>query len=326
MRKAKCDLVDKTNKKIKTGLHQPTPKSGKSYYITKHQNKQKPFQKEMEEAGWSFSEDNVDVGLFDRDRYLLAENNQLIPKVSEFVEKKIPIFIWPHTAIHPWWYDRLVEIGDYIRCIFVIGEGQKEVMKIISPHTHVEICGWPWSKQKYFEQPKSLKNVLFAPIHPDGKGAIRPESYEANRTIQGELTSLGLNVTCRYVGGFVSQGLENNDSWNWVKARADNTFQDIDNADIVIAEGVFMYLAIARGKPTIGINQHLPVRTNRFCERFCPPNWHKYGHILAYPINYKEGHLPRLIDWALKEEQLEWRKRLIGNDMEYFSTKIERML
>jgi hypothetical protein len=301
----------------------------KKYYISRHQNKEKPFAEEMRRAKWVFNDKTPHVALFDRDAYMMYESGKQrepFERVSYFSKNEVPIFIFPHTAIHHWWYDGILDIEPYIRCIFEIGEGQKEVMKIISPETNVEVCGWPWCKQKYFQQPKELNSVLFAPIHPDGSGSIRPECFESNRQIQQELLELGVNVTCRYIGNLEVQGLEKTDKWTWIRTRPNNYYRDIDDADLVIAEGVFMYLSVARGKPTIGINQHLAVRANINPEKYTPHNWDKYGHILAYPINYKEGHLSKLMDLALKEEQLDWRKRLIGNDMEFFAEKIEEML
>ena len=79
-----------------------------------------------------------------------------------------------------------------------------------------------------------------------------------------------------------------------------------------------MYLSVARGKPTIGINQHVPPRPNGWggFKPFKLNHWNEYEKYLAYPIDFDDGDdLPGLINRATKEEQTEWKKIFIGNKM-----------
>lgn len=234
-------------------------------------------------------------------------------EVIERIRQGATIMVYPHSALPPWWYDGILKVPDYLACLFVIGEGQKSVMNIIAPEVNVQATGWAWCKQKTFIQPQAVKHILFCPIHP--AGGLRPEALKANRAIFKELKRLRVNVTIRYIGDMERQGLKPYGGFTFIEGRPDGSHNEIDAADVVIAEGTAMYMSIARGKPTVGINQHLPLRANKDCVRYTPHNWHKYGDLLAYPINYEEGKLAQKIQWAVKEEQTEWRRLFIGDQL-----------
>ena len=262
-----------------------------NYYVCGHQHKGRPYAKALREAGHHLSPDNPDVALFDRDWYM--HNNQK-PRgiVSDYIRKGAAIMIYPHSPLPPWWYDGLVPLQEHVRCVFVIGEAQKLAMQIIAPWAKVKTTGWAWCQQREFQPPQEVKHILFAPIHPSGH-ALRPEALEANRRIYNDLKDIScttdIQVTVRYMGDLRIQGLHKFHRFEWIQGMPDGSTQEIDNADVVIAEGTFMYMAVARGKPVIGINQHLPARANKNADIFTPRNWEQYGPELAYPINYGEA-------------------------------------
>ena len=227
--------------------------------------------------------------------------------------------VYPHSALPPWWYDGLINIQPWVACVFVISEGAKEAMKIIEPSVRVEAVGWPWCPQKEFQKPEKLKTILFAPIHPSGR-RLRPEALNANRMIFRELKRVARWTSCkiviRHLHELHLQGLRPYNRFHFVHGMADGSTKEIDEADVVIAEGTFMYSAVARGKPTIGINQHLPMRANKTCDKYTPHNWDKYGPSLAYPINFQPGQLMEHIKLAISEEQTAWREKFIGPSMD----------
>jgi len=294
--------------------------SGIRYFISPHQHKSEPFQTALDKAGFVRSK-RPQVALFDRDWYM---HNDGLPRqqVTFFHENHAKIIIYPHSVLPPWWYDGLIDIQPYVTRVFVIAEAQKEAMKIINSDVRVEVCGWCWCQQKEFRPVSNVRNVLFAPIHPAGN-RLRPEAYEVNQAIQQELLNLNYHVTCRYIGSLETQGIERVDSWDWVEGHADGSHKEIDAADVVIGEGTLLSIAVARGKPVVGVNQHLPPRANKMSDVYCPHNWDKYGHLLEYPINYTEGTLEELINFASQYEQSGWRKRLVGESMTGFAEKIE---
>jgi hypothetical protein len=170
-----------------------------------------------------------------------------------------------------------------------------------------------------YQKPDQPVKVLFGPIHPGGK-ALPAEKISANRAIFRELVQLAQDgkyeVTIRFIHKMSDQGLRPSDAVKWVRGRPDGSTAEIDAADVVIGEGMFMYLAVARGKPTIGINQHLRMQTYANKGNNFPRHWDQYGDDLAYPINYQQGKLDELIQLAASGEQTAWRERFIGESMD----------
>jgi len=298
-----------------------------NYFVCNHQYKGRPYHRALHACGHRPLSRAADVALFDRDWYM---HNDQKPRaiVTEHLERGAVIMIYPHSALPPWWYDGLIRIQPYVACVFVIGEGQKAAIRIIEPAVNVEVTGWPWCPQKPFEQPRELRQITFGPIHPTG-GRLRPEAYEANKAIFHALkriqSSTGCKVVVRYIGDLEQQGLRPYHRFSWVKGKPDGKTSEIDAADVVIGEGTFMYQAVARGKPTIGINQHVAIRANKTCEKYTPHHWDVYGPGLAYPINFGDAPLSSLIDRAMGGEQTVWRENFIGKSMDRkrFSETVE---
>jgi hypothetical protein len=288
-----------------------------TYYLRTHQHKGRIIRQVLKSCGWLSNGNNPDIAFFDRD-YILHNDGNPKKKVQEFHKRGAKIVLYPHSALPPWWYDELVPLYDGVHTILVIGENQKKVMKIIAPEARVYVMGWCWSRQEKFTPCEKPKNILFAPIHGSGNN-LRPEAREANRKIFESLLSLypEININVRYIGNLELQGLWKDRRVDWSSGRPDGRYHQIDRADLVIAEGTYMYLSVARGKPTIGINQHLPIRANRKPETFTPKNWDSYAHLLAYPINFGDAPLMELMKYAGVNEQSEWRNLLIGDNINY---------
>lgn len=295
------------------------------YYVCNYQHKGTAYLQALRKAGHEEDHQDPQVALFDRDWYM---HNDKEPRREVLKHPQATVMVYPHSALPPWWYDGLIKIQPYVKCVFVIGEGQKRAMREIAPEARVEVTGWPWSELAPFRSPARIRKILFAPIHP-ASGRLRPEAVEANRLVMAELKGLieqrRIQVTVRYVGNKFHQGLRRDPAMTWIQGQENNSIQEIDAADVVIAEGTFLYLAVARGRPTIGINQHLPVRANKMSDIYTPHNWSKYGGDLAYPINYGSAPLKDLLEQAAAGEQTEWRRDFIGPEMaaNEFAKKVE---
>jgi hypothetical protein len=299
------------------------------FFVSAHQHKGRPYHAALKAAGHISLARHADVALYDREWYVHIAP-RLRPIVQEQVDRGAVIMVYPHSALPPWWYDGDVKVHPCVSCVFVIGKGQKEAMKTIDPAARVEITGWPWSTQRPFRASKEVKRILFAPIHPAG-GRLRSEAVQANKDIYRELkrtqAELKCKVTVRYIHELELQGLRPYSRFEWVEGRPDGSTTEIDQADVVIAEGTFLYLSVAQGKPTIGINQHIPVRPNKPSGTLkeAPANWEKYGPEIAYPINFGSKPLLDLIELATNGEQSEWRNRFIGKSLDpyKFSAMVE---
>lgn len=288
------------------------------FFVCHYQHKSKPFRKALIDSGFRQDERNPDVALFDRDWFM---HNDKKPRweVERYKDKAV-VMVYPHSALPPWWYDGLIKIQPYVKCVFVIGEGQREAMKSFAPNMRVEVTGWAWSDIVPFTKPENekVKKVLFMPIHPAG-GRLRPEAVTANRKIIEDLQDLqkrmNLEVTVRYIGALSQQGLSRKSGFIWLEGGTDAGTKQIDESDVVIAEGTALYLSVARGKPTIGINQHLPIRANKKSDIYTPRTWDIYKHHLVYPLNYGDKSLPELFGEAMTEKT-DWRVRLVGEQMD----------
>lgn len=292
-----------------------------TYYIKNHQHKGRAFRNALRSSGWQATKNNPDLALYDRDWYL---HNDGLPRKSlvEHHEQGAKIVVYPHSALPPWWYDGLIHVDKRVSAIIVIGENGAEATRIFCPDKTVLSVGWPWSRTMKFQPCKEIRNVLFAPIHPSG-GRLRPEAYQANRDVLRALLKLprGISINIRHIGRLEAQGLWRDSRIDYSAGKPDGRHHHIDRADLVIAEGTFMYLSVARGKPTIGINQHLPLRANKQCKKYEPHNWSDYSHLFEYPINFGDAPLPELMKYAGENEQVEWRKLNVGDPMCY--TKFE---
>lgn len=276
------------------------------YWIKHHQHKGKPFVTALKQMGWEYSQ-NAEITLLD------TAGNQKVMRL--FAKRDSTFVLYPHTAVACWWYDTLMELPERVKAILVIGEGQKEVQEIITPQVRVEVCGWGYCKILPFKRPKKVKRILFAPIHPSGS-VLREEAKQTNAAVYKRLLELkGVQIVVRYIGKPQDNGLWYSPKVIMVRGKPDGSTAQIDNADLVIAEGMYLHLAVARGKPAIGLNQHIPNRVNRRAD--LPQRWNEYGDLMAYPIDWGDGDIIKLIDRALDESAVsEWKRRFIGEPLD----------
>lgn len=287
------------------------------YFIAHHQHKGKPIDMALRNQGWKYQLRKVDIALFDHaiNRTDPEKGRNLIHR---FYREGATIVLYPHAATGSWWMD-----GDIfpkegaVQHELVIAEGQERVSKIINPDMHVHKIGWSYCPIKEFQKPKQLKRILFAPIHGPIKGHLREECVAANKRVYETLLDMvdKYQIVIRHLNPLEKIGLWYSPKPVFVLGKPDGSYKDIDAADLVIAEGTFMYLAIARGKPTIGINQHVPIRPNNTHKEFVPKHWDEYGEYMGYPIDFDDSDIISLIDRAMTE-QTAWKNLFIGKSMD----------
>lgn len=281
------------------------------FFMKHHQHKGKPFSRAMRANGWLHVREKADVVFID-----YTTNREAWTKMfDKMSEEGSTIFIYPHCPTVPWWYDGIYTIDPRVNTIFVIGEEQKEAAQIFIPETtHIEVTGFPYCEQLRFKPCQSPKNVLFAPIHSSNENLpFRPEAIESNtKAFESLLKIPDIKLTVRYLGTNLERlGLWVEKNVKYIHGNPDGSYQDIDNADLVIAEGTYMFLAVARGKPTVGLNQHNPIRMNN--DGRTPKRWDEYGHKVSYPIDASDGNLADIIKFAGRNEASLWRERSIGS-------------
>lgn len=276
------------------------------YWIYHHQHKGKPFVRALNDAGWEYSR---------RPQVVLLDTSHNHKIIEMYLRMKATIVLYPHTSTAAWWYDGIMELHPGVSAMLCIGEGQREVQKIITPDLPTYAVGWGYTPIEPFRKPGSVRRILFAPIHPSGK-VLRPEAKETNAAVFRELLKLEkTQIVVRYLGALEANGLWDSPKVIWKPGKANGDYGDILGADLVIAEGMFLHMAVALGKPAIGLNQRVPPRANRSLSE--PANWGKYNALQAYPIDYADSGIIGGIDRALTYDETvdTWKRRFIGDPL-----------
>ena len=277
------------------------------FWVVHHQHKGKPYQEALIDAGWQYSR---------RPQIVLMDTSRSRKIIEAYSKYETTFVLYPHTAIAAWWYDGVMELQPEISAMLCIGEGQAEVQRIITPELPVYPVGWTYCPIKSFQPPKRVKRITFAPIHPSGT-ILRPEAKEINAKVFADLLTLrDTQIVVRIIGSLEANGLWYSPKVIYQNGKPNGDYSDIDISDLVIGEGMYMYLAVARGKPVIGLNQNLPIRVNNSLKE--PANWKKYNHLQAYPIDYADGDIITNIDRALSQDEAveNWKHRFVGKQLD----------
>lgn len=283
------------------------------YYITRHQTKANYLMRALNACRHTFVNNNAEVALFDHELDRTGETN-VRSLMREKYNEGSTVVLYPHGATGSWWMDGL-DLDPIVSASLVIGEGHKRFMQIVKPEHRVEVIGWYYCPVLPFRAIRDVKRILFAPIHPSGGGRLRPEALQANQIVyETLLNTIGnRNLIIRHIGKLENSGLWRTKKPTFKLAIPNGDYSDIDAADLVIAEGTFMYMAVARGKPTIGINQHIPIRPNSPDPNpYKAKHWDEYKDFYPYPINFESDKIEELIDYASRNEQSEWKRLFIG--------------
>lgn len=286
------------------------------YRIIHHQHKGKPFEKALKRSGWREDTYHPEICLMDH-----AINRGQPEKgrraLKSLYNQRITVVTYPHGATGAWWMDSdIFNTDPRVSGNLVIGEGHKRIEQIMQPTLDHYVVGWPYCKVMPFDPPNKLKTILFAPIHASIRGnLLRQEAIDTNIAVYKELLSLPYRIKVRHVNPLDVIGLWKEPNVEFIFGQPDGSYIDIDKADLVIAEGTFLYLAAARGKPVIGLNQHIPIGPSYEIFNFKLNHWDEYEPYFAYPIDFSDGPLKELIELAIEEEQIEWKRLFIGKEM-----------
>lgn len=256
--------------------------------------------------------------------------------VEDYNARGIPLFLYPHAARPMVQYDGIIEVNPGVRCLFTHAEGGKQVMEAFGFEKPVEVVGWSFCKIKPFRPVEQVKNVLFAPIHPNFNGWLSKYDLEINqkafKKIHTWCKKSGANLTVRHLHALSENGLEPVEGVTFFRGSADQSTADIENADLVVAHQTFAYLAVARGKPTLMMGEAVPPRSgnNRHNFKFVK-HWIDYKDLLMFPLDILNCRsVDKLIEKAASgdAEIAEWRRFFIGDpfDGQRFVDRLESYL
>jgi len=311
----------------------PSVNDKKTIAIRRHQNKAVILGDALKQGGFNVvkSPKPADALLIDHD----IEEYGHLDTVRRYGKAGKPVFIYPHGAAPILVWDGMHEPSDMITANFVTSKGHQQVMKRYGYPTPTHVIGWYLCDQKPWKSTDCVK-VLFAPVHPVlGHVFMFPEDRETNRRTYERLLEIDdIDLTVRHIGSLEANGLwetEETDTHRVCQGKTDNTFEDIDNADLVIANGTIAYMAIARGKPTIMMSQlvHAKEPTIDTHERLDAVSVDKYRDYMRFPFDVENKEELTDIMWdACKREPKQWRKRFIGDqfDPQKFCELVEGLM
>lgn len=297
------------------------------YCIVEHQHKARPYVEALQKKKYAAHR------RMERARFLLIDHewNGLFAgsevrwrsQIIKAEEMGIPIFVYPHS-VRPNIPHDLTDQYYPVSTLFTIAEGHAEVLRRIGYPNQIEISGWPYTEIHPFRQkePQDKIRVLFAPIHPVGKGYLPAEERELNTKCYQLLLGLldEISLTVRHIQPLKYNGIWKDERVNYITGHFDGSTHDMQRSHVVIGAFTFAHMAVALGHPLVmlgeGIKPHnSPRKTGKL---IYARNWEKYRDYMRYPLNVEDCQsskdLLRLLKSALSvSTQIEkWKSRFIG--------------
>lgn len=307
------------------------------FALQPHQGKELAFVEALKQAGWfksNYSRANVKFGLYDLDSGRGGVG--WAEAIQELNVRGIPLFLYPHAARPMVQYDGIIQVNPGVRCLFTHAEGGRKVLEAFGFDKPVEVVGWSFCKIRPFRAASEIKEVVFAPIHPNHNGYLNAVEKKLNadtfERIYTWCKKSGAHLVVRYLQSIEENGLQYRDGATFYRAAPDQSTADIDAADLVVAHQTFAYLAVARGKPTLMMGENIPPRSGNSDQNYrYVKHWDDYKDLLMFPLDIlKTRSVDKLIEKAVSSdaEIRTWRELFIGQQFEgqKFVEKLESYL
>lgn len=301
------------------------------YYCHNHQGKADRYIEALKKRRHSMIDDLSSMKL----RVLLVDTDikSRAGLISKVTGRGLPVLLYPHTAVPVFLWDGIFKPHPGVTAVFTIAQGHVDVMHAYGfRHKTIHPAGWTYCPQKNFEPHPNPKKVLFAPQHPNGGvGSMPHQIRQANSQAYHRLLMLhkagDIELTVRFLHPLSWNGLWKEEGVTYVQGKPDQSTQEIDAADVVVARMNMLYLAVARGKPTLGYGEQMaPMVGYPNGEVLTVASWEKYRDIMAYPLDLlAHDRTASLINQACtgNDETAAWRERFIGemfNEDEFADT------
>lgn len=287
----------------------------KRFYIFNHQGKELPFLTALETQYKRVSAfEDADFFVTDIDIPTRIVNFQ------KFLANGKPMFIIPHAGTPPllWDYPSFPPSG-YADLTFVQSEGHRKIMRAYCYPGEIRVCGWSYSKIEPEFQLGKYDNICFAPVHPAPSGFLSRQNRLLNEDIFRKLLEFcrknDKSLTVRYIGDLPNNGISHEIDVHFVHGRPDQSIQDIQDNDLIVAVGTYANLALALGKPVAMFGQKLIPhhgKSQATLERV--KNFEKYQHLMRYPFDLSDDDPDYLFEVIMESHDimLAWRRHMIG--------------
>lgn len=293
-----------------------------NFYVWNHENKGKVLIRTLQAAGWQFT------GQMGKAHAMFSDNDirSRAKALQDMYQRGKKIFLYPHAARPTIFNDfpgPQYASCKYVHADFVTAEGHIEIMRRAGVDHPFEIIGWYLCPMRPFIPCESYRKVLFAPIHPNADGSLSKYDKQINAdTFKKLLELIGKNeidLTVRYIGTLPQNGLWKADDVIYTLGDKDQSYKEIDEADLVVSHQTFAYIAIARGVPTVMMGESIPPRIG--CEAdqsfAWARSWEQYKDLLMYPFDIlaEEDTIALFKDAIASDEEIrDWKTRLIGDE------------
>lgn len=213
-----------------------------------------------------------------------------------------PILSWDGAPPHP-----------NIRLHLVHGPGHAEVFALYGHPVPAVSIGFTYCDLSPFRYPEAPRRVLFAPSHPMDNGFMDPRMKVANAAAFEALISSGMEVTVRSWARRSDWGLAKRANVRWTVGGTLAT-DDIDQADLVVADGTVAALAVARGCPTLFLGSGIDADESHDGSGRSHPHFARYAERMRYPYDINDGPLPELVERVCQPDDAvgRWRAQFVG--------------
>lgn len=289
--------------------------TGESYFIFNHQGKADELVKAL-----STKYEQVDrrAAIID---FVLTDND-VTGRVSQLDRLRANgakfFFTYPHSGRVNLYAD-MYDTWRHTTAQFVTSDGHAEIMREYGYKKPLHVIGWYLCPIRPFEATTGI-NVLFAPIHPRMADMDRRVNLDAYNRLMPLHKSGAIKLTIRYLPPFEQNGIPRDDAIRYVEGSLQPDWAGIDAADLVVAHQTFGYLAAARGKPLLGLGEHLPPHSLGVVSKIkTARNWDRYNHLVRYPFDISDyDDTAQIITRACAagDETGAWRARMIGKSFD----------
>ena len=287
-----------------------------SFFVYNHQGKADAFVQALTTRGWTQVRDPGRAQIILADSDVLHRGKTL----REYAARGVKIFLYPHAARpNIFWDFPDTPYSPFVTAHFVSTEGHVKIMRAYGTSYDLQVIGWHLCPIRPFQPRKEVKRILFAPIHPNSNGFLCKLDQHLNvETFRRllPLTSEGISIVVRHLHHLHQNGLWKAGGVEYIQGHPDQSYQEIDQADLVVSHQTMAYMAVARGVPTLMMGEwHAPRWGGKEEKLATVRSWDKYKDLLMYPLDI----LAEEDAWSLIErvahcdkEIADWRCRLIG--------------
>lgn len=222
------------------------------------------------------------------------------------------VLVYPHGAYPTFQYFSTITADNRVAAHLVQGLGVAAVYQHIGMTVPVHVIGWYYCPLVPFQPVGEVRRILFCPAHPSGARYLCDAMKAENARIYRTLLDCNAELHVSLYGKPEDNGLWLDPSVSYWRGDLNLFWEDIDQADLVVAEGTKGYMAVARGKPVVMFAQDYAPRTDDDPSQI--PGWDQLGPMLKYPISFDADRFAEQAEAACagSPETAEWRDRMVG--------------